>query len=685
MYPYGSPAQLSAAQAAHYYQHGMPYDGYGEHAELGWNGELESSGGEFSATYPAATASSYDASGGSAGTYDPGVYAMASEHYAQQLPGSFRKPPLASPSPEIALYDALKPGAEEHPRDEKQSSAAAVSELALFDVLKADVEASRANAPVLELALALGSSHEAGELELDEASAGAEESAAFEEDFADQEEEMPRRPLPPPPPPPMGHGQGVARNSLRQVVARNGMDTTPGKASGRGGQFSKGGHPGGIWNEETPAKQPRYVKNSRGCWFPVHDEEPPAKAARAALQLRQLLDFYFEPFNLQHNRYLLDLVARRVGPPSKEGPWLVESMMDFQFRLDDLRGLGRIVSAMAKIKPSQWEVGEQGTLAKLKHLRWGEDGYLLLREPPEVRSFVSARDVSHPEVVSAALRYLAAVREQSGQAPARMVSVLSYSLGDTLADMSPRGQNCHGRLKRQLLLHHTDIMCIQGMDPDINGEGLADTLIEDGYMFTTAKSEDGEANSIFWDSTRWELVRKEACGAALAVDLRPVEDPSVLLRAICMRPAVPTSYGPGLSRLFADRQFEDAPLIVGADLSLLGGAEGAVIVEEIAYMQSVMREVTGEELLAPFGVMHPDGSGMTAIQAGASGMNRLHRPDAIFFSGMSPIVALSGHTERYLSTLSLEGMPMQFPAFRIPIVCAFDWHVRFAQQELLVQ
>merc|ERR1712113_459021 len=56
----------------------------------------------------------------------------------------------------------------------------------------------------------------------------------------------------------------------------------------------------------------------------------------------------------------------------------------------------------------------------------------------------------------------------------------------------------------------------------------------------------------------------------------------------------------------------------------------------------------------------------------ASGLNRLHCPDAVLFQGMSPIVALSGHTEGYLRTLTAQNLQQQFPAFRMPIVAAFD-------------
>jgi len=451
-------------------------------------------------------------------------------------------------------------------------------------------------------------------------------------------------------------------------------------------------------NADTPARTARQaarqaygeaIKTRRDYHVPqsgTHDnrgsrhDATPAKAARVAQQLRQLLDFYFEPFNLQHNRYLLDLVARKLGAPELLGPWLDETLLDFRFSFNDLKGLGRIAAAMGKLRPSQWETGDAGVLGNLKHLIWGAHGQLLLRRPPEVRCFIEDRNTCnslHPEVVSAALRYLASAHEQRGQAPAKMVSVLSYALGDVLNDDSPKGQLSHGRLKRQLLLHNSDVICIQGLDPSTGGQAITQTLVDEGYAYTTAKIDIHDANTIFWDASRWELLVRIECGAALAIDLRPHEDQSVVLRVICARPVVPTTFREGLRSLFAGRSSEDGPLVVCADLTLLGGAEGAGICEELAPLRSVMAEVTGEELAAPLGTRLADG-GMEGVVAGASGLNKLQRPDSVLFSGMAPIVVLSGHTKRYLTTLDAEELTQQFPAFRAPIVAAFDWHCNVA-------
>jgi len=387
------------------------------------------------------------------------------------------------------------------------------------------------------------------------------------------------------------------------------------------------------------------------------------KATRAAAQLRQLLDFYFEPFNLQHNRYLLDLIARNVSRLDKAGPWRVASLINFSFTMSDLSGLGRIATALVKTKVAPCE-----QVSGLKHLTWTTGGRLKLSKPPEVRCLV-ASDKADVEDIEDASRYFTAVREIRAEAPRGLISVMSYAVQVGLCDQSTRGMQRQTQLKRQLLLHRTDVMCLQGLDPEGFGEGIVTTLTEEGYAFSVAtSSETGEANSVFWDKSRLQLVGFVDEGAALAVELTPFEDPTVVIRVACVRPEVPTGGGANLDLLFGDRS---GPLVVCADLSLVGGADSADVVEELAGMTSVMRDVLGEELQAPMAA--PLAEGHTPARAGASGWVRLHQPDGMYCQGMTPLLALSGHTEQYLATLPSEECSHQFPAFRIPLVAAFDW------------
>jgi len=466
----------------------------------------------------------------------------------------------------------------------------------------------------------------------------------------------------------IGHGPGHLAGNTSHNGSAGIYEDGYGKAYWVAAGRREARAPGPIGAETPKARKRDYSLGGRASM-----DETPSKAARASIQLRALLDFYFENFNLQHNRYLLDLIARRMGPPKKPGPWPAQLLVDFRFTFDDLMGLGRIASALAKIKLSPYSDDppwrRYQALGQLKHLRWTGDGKLQLRSPPEVRSFVPARNVS-AEAVRDAVRYLSGVREQRGQVPSGMLSALSYAMADTLADSSQKGVQRRAQLKRQLLLHHTDIMCLHGFDP--HGHGLTQTLVEEGYNFSWARSDRGEANAIFWDRSRFELQSHDEFGAALAIDLRSLEDGSKLFRAICMRPPVPTSSCTGLSRLFAGRA-KGGPLIACVDFTLLGGAESAAIVEELASMSSLPREVLGDELAAPLAESNPQDGSAEPIRAGASGLNRIHRPDSMLYEGFAPLLALSGHSEYHLETMAPEDVVQQFPAFRIPIVAAFHW------------
>lgn len=406
-----------------------------------------------------------------------------------------------------------------------------------------------------------------------------------------------------------------------------------------------------------------------------HHDETPTKAARAAQQLRQLLDFYFEPFNLQHNRYLLGLIARRLGPPQKAGPWSAMALGDFSFSFEDLMGLGRIATALRHLNASQYD-----GLSGLKHLSWSNDGLLQLRSPPEVRSLVPAADAD-PKVAAAALHYLAAVREDRGEAPPCLVTVLGYTLQVPLTD-SVRGAQRQAQLKRQLLLHHTDVLCLHRLDPEAGGRGITTTLVEEGYCFTFARGAHGECNSIFWDGSRFRLAGCATRDADLRVSLQPFEEPSALVQVACVRPEVPTSSSEGLGEILG-RSPRSAPLVVSADLSLLGGCDSIALVEEFADLRSLTQEVLGEELQTPLGVAPEDAvdeEGLVPVRAGASDFVHLHRPDALLFDGAAPLLSLSGYSERYLVTLESDDVVQLFPAFRVPIVAAFAWQSRQADE-----
>jgi len=505
------------------------------------------------------------------------------------------------------------------------------------------------------------------------------------------------------------------------------------------------------------------------------DGQPRKRSLRnAGLRLQQLLDFYFEPFNLQHNRLLLDLIAQRAGLPLTNGPWPVEALRDFNFNLEDLMGLGRIASELARLRiPTANALALERTVGPLRHLRTDDAGRKLsLLAPPEVRSFVAAEGAA-PHVSSAAMRYLSVACEQRGQAPPGLVSVLFLHAGEALLDDSSQGDQRRARVRRQMQLHHTDFICLHGFDADGAGSSTTGALAGEGYGCVSASgrrtqrkrsnsgaeqldsqtsekaarstaslsghwrnnaatsaessetasdapvigssasapagdasktavglnnqaqddrpindmgqdgdedfvyfSDDEEACAIFWDRSRWQLQSRHESRSALAVVMSPFEDLSISLKIVCIRPAVPTTDWPDLDGLLGEVP-SNSPLVVCTDMSRIGGAEAASVVEEFTYLTSVMEEVVGKELESPLHLPDAElariGAPPTIARDAASGLAEMHRPDAILFQGMVPAAALSCHTLGYLANMTPEDMMQQIPSLRLPIVAAFDW------------
>lgn len=379
------------------------------------------------------------------------------------------------------------------------------------------------------------------------------------------------------------------------------------------------------------------------------------KGGRAASQLRQLLDFYFEPFTLQHNRYLLDLILKRADAPQDKGPWRVEALQNCRFTWEDLQGLGRIQSALTKLQSRPGMV----ELRDLKHLSC-DDGQLHLRTQLEVRNFVHAENVSQ-DVAGAAVRYLTASREQQQEAPKGVVNVMSYAVGEMMTDQSPAGTQRLAKVKRQILVYRT------GLDANEKiGASLATSLVEEGYGLASSKV-NGEANCILWDRRRWDRLREDLTDDALVVELKPYEDPETSIRVVCWRANVHNDS----SRLFGAHE----KVLMCTDLSSVGGAEAAGIVDGLVGLPSVAEEVLGEEVAAhipaPPGLSLDGDCELAPVRS--QGLNRLRHPDAVFFLNMTPVTALSGHTAEYLEKMPQEDVVQQFPCFRLPIVAAFDW------------
>lgn len=407
-------------------------------------------------------------------------------------------------------------------------------------------------------------------------------------------------------------------------------------------------------------------------------EKPHLRGAgvnRALQQLRQLLDFYFEPFTFQHNRFLLDLATKAIGAPARKGPWVIQELFGFCCTVEDLKGLGRVATALSKV---QYSCDLTQELQGLRHVNVASDGRLQLRMPPEVRTFVHAEG-AEGERAGEAVKYVTASREQAVSSPKGVIIVVSCTMGSAL---HTGADNRAARLKRQLLVFRADVICLQGFDPRAGQDGgLTSAFADEGYEHAVAHSSNlAEANTIFWHKERVWNRSTQRHGPAISVLLQPYEAGAPAVRVLCFRPEVPRLSTPSLLPLLATEASEQGlwrtssepagPVVVCADCTTIGGAECVSIVEELALLESVAQEVFGEELAAP--MFGHSAEGPILAKNRANNMNRLSRHDAMLFGGLTPLAALSGHTEGYLAMLSDEDAFQQFPALRMPLVAAFD-------------
>jgi len=399
-------------------------------------------------------------------------------------------------------------------------------------------------------------------------------------------------------------------------------------------------------------------------------------------QLRQLLDFYFEPFNLQHNRFILDVLARKVkqkGEPT--GPWSVDQVATFVFNIDDMMGLGRIKNVMSKIRNR--DLHSVLRHEDLRHLNLAGGNGFRLRSPCEARRFVHSPRAP-VMVVEEAVKYLCAVREVRAGPPERMISVLSYSLSDfTMKDGFDRAsaqkqQRC-GKLRRQVMLHLTDFMCIQGIEASggtmemVTSLNYEETNCQVRYETTFAEGEDGWTGAIIWDCHRWQKVAQIDVGESLAVDFMSLGLEKLRIRVVSMRPKFDRMLRDDYIHLFpTGADPHDLPVIVCSDLYQIGGAHCAVLQEQLAEMNSAMKDVLGDEVLGYAAYMDSQTGELAPERTGASELLELHAPDAVLYENLEPLAALSGHTEAYLATLDEDEVVKQFPAFRLPLISAFQ-------------
>lgn len=409
-------------------------------------------------------------------------------------------------------------------------------------------------------------------------------------------------------------------------------------------------------------------------------------------QLRALLDFYFEPFSLQHNRVLVDLITRLLPQSNANleiGPVASENLLAMTFHPEELTCLARIEKAYAGLR--NYKTGKldltvmrEFPSSEMKHLVITQQGFLSLASPPELRRHVGASGAL-PEEVAAIAKQMYAPKEVKWEIKDSindpgLISCCSYSLLDGLAGSVEQHRRRQARIKRQLDFYTSDLVLLQASH--IHDDGWTEvlsTLLEQGYECIFQNDERaGQSNVIFFRTNRLTHLHHEVIGSAVAAEFSLKIDgadsnelgPAKRLWAVSMKPQVPASFDPSLDALSKFRK-AGIPLLVGGDFTEVGGAEAASIVEGTCGLRSLAYEVFGQEVSMPLSEVpdSSDGGLRRPVQSAASRCNRLHCPDGIFFEGLEPILALSGHSERYLATL--QDVIQQFPSFHLPLVGCF--------------
>lgn len=454
------------------------------------------------------------------------------------------------------------------------------------------------------------------------------------------------------------------------------------------------------WNRRGNQKEESWRRDrerwySNNQWYrqPTSKDDPPYKAAKAGKELRTLLDFYYEPFNLQHNKFMLELIMTKVGMP-RQALLSKNTLAELRFDLEELKGLNRLYSCFERVEYGHCKMvalddpegagfklqrhwikpGQSGPSVDfhLTNLRFMRSGEFMLRKLAEVRSFNVKEDV---DVEGLFARFMSAPVDME-EAPKNKFVIASLNCSGvrerSLAEESL--QSMEGRIRRQVMLYQPDLICIQGLDPWQGrvGFGLASSLMETGYQVAASGGEPSETSTIFYHEKRFELV-SSARGLAVA-DLKFLQADAPTLRVACIRAEVPPSID--LQKLL---NHEAKALVVVADCLPIGGAEILHMVQELAELRSAYRELAKEEVYAPVGKWDPVAGCQRAEQIGptldgSSGLLKLHSPDCILYSGaVDAIATLAGHSPMYITTMGAEEASAQFPTFRMPLLSVFQW------------
>jgi len=303
---------------------------------------------------------------------------------------------------------------------------------------------------------------------------------------------------------------GLMTTKASLLAARSALANTRRFAIASSGQSVQRTQRGRVARRTEPEE-----KQGRSLAFVSNKKIKPSCTMRGipshkdACSLRKLLAFYFQPFNLQHNRVLLSLVedlrrSEATGKAGKKGPGSKGHLRSLGqrpiFRLQDICALPRVQRTFDRYTPevasallaaALQEPGATPVPVRIHHKReaheprgaWGlTDPMMELTYVPKLR-FVESVDPTRPEVV--ALTACGPNADQPLAAlPSNVCVVVSYSVSSDLSDASsPKAESLVQKLSetagigpenfswetrqpkifRQLSLHGPDVICLQGI------------------------------------------------------------------------------------------------------------------------------------------------------------------------------------------------------------------------------
>ncbi|CAE7564818.1 PPP2R4 [Symbiodinium sp. CCMP2456] len=284
-----------------------------------------------------------------------------------------------------------------------------------------------------------------------------------------------------------------------------------------------------------------------------------------AIELRKLLKYYFEPFNLQHNRVLMSLVQAQSGAKG-----VLKHQTRLWFSIEEICYMPRIQKRFAAYDRSRHSDLLAAALQTDEDLpvrlpshgyrkEWKSRGswtkselWLELSYMPAFRLFQTTEECA--EVRSLLKPEINGGMDNIEVLPPHVFLVMSYSLSsDISCRLSPKVQEAEEaiakgeldpnvvywetrmqRIKRQLLWHPADVICVQGIQSigysdrcsETHGEWFSSdqepvmnhlvhlyrelAMKNYGVAFSPAMRLPGSStvclgNAVFWKRSRWQL------------------------------------------------------------------------------------------------------------------------------------------------------------------------------------